>query len=89
VQGKLKSAYLTQLVTDWMGAEGWLKKFSCQHRRADLCRQEMIMKGKVTNKHVKEGEHLIECEIHSETPQGEKTTIGKAVVVLPTKESVA
>ncbi len=89
VQGKLKGAYLTQLVTDWMGTEGWLKKFSCQYRRVDLCRQRMIMKGKVTKKYVRDGEHIVECEIHSETPQGEKTTVGAAVVILPSKGSVA
>lgn len=89
VQGKLKGAYLTQLVTAWMGTEGWLEKFSCQYRRVDLCRGKMIMKGKVIKKYVKDGKHIVECEIHSETPKGEKTTIGTAVVVLPSKRPSA
>jgi len=89
VQGKLKAAYMTQLVTDWMGPEGWLKKFSCQYRRVDLCRGKMILKGKVTKKYLQDDEHVVECELHSETIKGEKTTIGTAVVVLPGKKSAA
>jgi len=29
VHGALKRQWLIQLVTDWMGAEGFLKKFAC------------------------------------------------------------
>ena len=35
VHGQLKRAWLIQLVTDWIGEQGILKKFSCQFRAMD------------------------------------------------------
>ncbi len=38
VHGLLKQAWLIQLVTNWMGDDGTLKKFSCQYRGMDFPR---------------------------------------------------
>jgi len=38
VHGQLKRAWLVQLITDWIGDEGTLKKFSCQFRAMDYPR---------------------------------------------------
>ena len=44
-------------------------------------------KGAVTKKYVQGGEHTVECDIWVENGKGEKTTPGKALVVLPSKEA--
>ena len=96
IHGALKRQWLVQLMTDWMGEQGTLKKFSCQYRAMDYPRRmETIAepeegetwwcKGKVTKKHVEGEEHCVDCNIWVENEKGEATTPGKATVVLPSK----
>ena len=85
VHGMLGMAFLGQLVTDWMGDEGILKKLSCNYRGMLFPGEDAICKGKVTNKYVNGSEHCVECEIWVENPRGEQATPGTAVVVLPSK----
>lgn len=97
VHGALKRAWLGQLMSDWIGEEGTLKKLSCQYRAMDYPRKMKTMtephdgetwwcKGKVSNKRVEDGEHIVECDIWVENAKGEKTTPGSATVSLPSKK---
>jgi hypothetical protein len=89
VHGRLTFAFLSQLVTDWIGEEGTLKKigvsFRGMHGPITHEGEDHISKGKVTQKYMKNGEHYIGLEIRAESPRGEVTTPGTAVVVLPSK----
>jgi len=96
VHGQLKRAWLVQLVTDWVGEQGTLRKFSCQFRGMDYPRlmkstfepqegETWWCKGTVTKKYVEGAEHWVECEIWVENSKGEKTTPGSAAVVLPSR----
>lgn len=94
----LKRAWLGQLMRDWIGKQGVLKKFSCQHRGMDYPRKMKTMeephegetwwcKGKASKKYVEGGEHLVECEILVENGKGERTTPGLPLVILPSREA--
>ena len=85
VHGRLKAAFMGQLMTDWMGDEGELRKLTCSYRGMDVPGEDLACKGKVTGKQVEGKDHLVECEIWTENPKGEKTTQGIAVVSLPSK----
>ena len=96
VHGQLKRSWLVQLITDWIGEQGFLKKFSCQFRGMDLPRLMKDMsnpregetwwcKGKVTKKSTEGDEHWVDCDIWIENGKGEVTTPGKATVALPSK----
>ncbi len=96
VHGALKRQWLVQLMTDWIGEQGTLKKFSCHYRAMDYPRLMKTMtepqegetwwcKGKVTKKHVEDGEYCVDCNIWIENGKGEVTTPGKATVVLPAR----
>ena len=85
VHGRLKNAFLVQLLTDWIGEKGWLKRISIQHRGMDLPCHPLACKGVVTRKYVEGGEHLVECEVWTENEKGEKTAPGRAVVALPSR----
>ena len=85
VNGRLKVAWLMQLMTRWIGDEGKLKKLGCQHRGMDIIGDTVKVKGVVTKKYVENGEHLVDCDIWTENPKGEKTAPGKATVILPSK----
>ncbi len=85
VHGALKSAWLGQLVGDWVGENGTVKKFGCSYRGMDVPGDTLTCKGTVTKTYVEGDERCVECEIWLENPKGEKTTPGTAVVVLPSK----
>ncbi|MDY6911058.1 MAG: MaoC/PaaZ C-terminal domain-containing protein [Chloroflexota bacterium] len=85
VHGRLKNAFLVQLLTDWAGDEGALKKIAIQHRAMDFPEHPLVCRGKVTNKYTKNGQHLVECEVWTENEKGEKTAPGTATVVLPSR----
>ncbi|MFH1485977.1 MAG: MaoC/PaaZ C-terminal domain-containing protein [Chloroflexota bacterium] len=85
IHGALKNAFLAQMMTDWIGVEGKLKKLGCSYRGMDSPGDTITCKGKVTNKYVKDGEHHLECEIWMENGKGERTTPGAATVVIPSR----
>lgn len=96
VQGGLKRAWLGQLVTSWIGDEGFIKRLSCQYRGMDYPRkmkditqpeegETWLCKGTVTGKRVKDDQHIVELEIWVENGKGERTTPGAATVILPSK----
>lgn len=85
LHGALKNAYLGQLMTDFAGELGWLRKLSVQYRGMDQPGSRVICKGKVVKKYVSNGDHLVDCEIWLENAKGEKTTPGSATVMLPSR----
>lgn len=96
VHGQLKRAWLVQLITDWIGGQGTLKKFSCQFRAIDYPRlmksstepqdgETWWCKGKITKKYVEGNDHCVDCDIWVENRKGERTTQGKATAVLPSR----
>ena len=96
VHGALKRSWLGQLMTDWIGEQGELKKLSCQYRAFDYPRKMKTMeephegetwwcKGRVSKKYLEGDKHFVECEIWVENGKGEKTTQGMALVTLPSR----
>lgn len=83
LHGALKCAFLGQLLTDWIGIEGTVKKLSAQYRGLDMPGSPLYCKGVVVRKYDEDDEHLVECEVWIENSDGEVTTPGSAVVALP------
>ena len=75
----------SQLVTDWMGPNGVLKKFKGQLRAPVYDGDSLIYKGKVAKKYSEDNENYVECEVWAERQDGSVVARGVAVVVLPTK----
>ena len=87
VHGPLRGAFLSQLLTRWIGDEGVLKKMSYANRDIAYVNEPLACKGTVTRKSIENGQGLVECDIWVENAQGAKLTLGNATVVLPRKES--
>jgi acyl dehydratase len=85
VHGQLVGAFLGQLMTDWVGEEGWLRKLSCSYKGMNYPGEAVTLRGKVLRKYVRGGGHFVDCSIWAENPKGEKTASGTAVVVLPSR----
>jgi acyl dehydratase len=85
VHGALKHAFLGQLLHDWVGDAGRIKKFGCQYRGMDEPNQEIACRGVVTKKYQEGAQNIVELDVWTENPQGQKTTPGVAVVTLPSR----
>jgi len=85
VHGQLVGAFLGQLMTDWVGEQGALRKLSCSYKGMNYPGEAVTCRGKVTKKYVQDGEHYVECSLWAENPKGEKTATGVAIVILPSR----
>ena len=83
VHGALKNAFLGQLVHDWAGNQARIEKYGCSYRGMDYPNEDILCKGVVTRKYEKNGEKLVDLEVWTENPKGQKTTPGTATVCLP------
>lgn len=89
VHGQLACSFLGQLMTDWMGELGTLRKLTCNYRGMNFPGEALICKGKVNKKYVEDREHYVECSIWTENVKGEKTVSGMAVIIIPSRGSPA
>jgi len=89
LHGALKNAFLGQLVTQWMGPQGSLKRLACQYRGMDFPGKPITGRGTVTGKHQRDGQFLVNCDIWLENSQGQKTTPGSATVALPSRSTLS
>ena len=96
VHGALKSAFLAQMLTDWIGDRGVLKTLSVQYRGMDVVGTRIYCKGLVTRVHppypspLPQGERgqefgVVDCQVWTEMEDGTRTTVGTAVVSLPSQ----
>ncbi len=75
----------TRVVTDWCGDEGWLKKFRMEMRRVNLIGDRLTFKGKVTGKHIEDGQHIVDLEVWGENPRDGVSVPCRGEVLLPSK----
>ena len=96
VTGQLKRAWLVQMLTDWIGEHGKIKKLTCRFRVVDYPRTMATVsepgegetwwcKGKVTKKSVEDDKHCVNCNVWVENGHGETTTAVRATVILPSR----
>ena len=80
------TAALGRLLTDWIGPDGWIRNFRIEMRKMNLLGDTMTVRGRVTDKHVKDGEHYVEADIWCETDRQGITTPCKTTLVLPSRD---
>jgi acyl dehydratase len=85
--GAMRETWLTHLLTDWIGDEGWLWKLSVQHRRFNFVGDTTWVKGKVTGKQIVDGQGQVEIELWCDNQRGITTSPATAVVLLPTRDA--
>jgi acyl dehydratase len=83
LHGALKNAFLGELMTEWMGPLGTLKRLSCQYRGMDFPGRPITAKGTVVRKYQLNGQYLVDCTIWLENAEGQRTTPGSATVSIP------
>ena len=82
VHGRLKYAAMGQLVSDWLGHEGWIRRIAAQYRGMDRRGAQFTCRGRVTSVSDESGLKVIELELWTENAEGQVTTTGSAEVVV-------
>lgn len=85
VHGALKNAFLGQLLHDWVAPGGRVLEFGCQYRGMDYPKQDLTCKGIVTRTYTEGDTNIVELDIWTENPDGQKTSPGTARVALPAR----
>lgn len=85
IHGQLVASFLSQLITDWVGEQGSLRKLICNYRSMSFPGEAITCQGTVSGKYIEDGAHYIECNIWAENAKGEKTVTGKTIVTVPTR----
>lgn len=83
--GGLRELFLTNIITNWMGDDGWLWKLSCQHRKFVYTGDTYWMKGRITDKREVDDRNEVHLEVWVENQWGTVVSPGTAVVLLPTR----
>ena len=85
--GAIREAILTNLVTNWMGDDGWLWKLSCQHRKFVYQGDTYWVKGRVKDKAMTVAGGEVRLEIWVQNQHGTVVSPGEATVLLPTRDA--
>ena len=82
VFGRLKYAALGQLVSDWLGHQGFIRRISASYRGMDRRGQSFTCRGRVTGLREEQGTGIVELELWTEGVDGQRTTEGAAEVAM-------
>ena len=85
VHGALKHAIMGRYLDEIAGPKGFVQEFKCSFRGMDEPGNDLIIKGSVTGKRQEGGKNLVDIEVWTENPDGQKTSPGSATVELPSK----
>jgi acyl dehydratase len=85
--GVQRFCWQIQLLTNWMGDDGWVKKSSAQYRKFVFFSDAVWLTGKVTKKYVDENnEYCVDIETSAINQRDVNVMPGHAVIILPSKE---
>lgn len=80
--GPQRISWMGQLMTNWMGDAGFLRKLSASIRRPNIFGDVSWCKARIADKRVEDGAHVVDLELQVDNQLGETTAKGAAVVEL-------
>lgn len=80
--GMLSMAFTAQMIMDWLGINGTIKKLKVRFTSMVRPGDTLTFNGKVIEKYRRKGEKYIVCEILCNNQMGEKTLTGETECVL-------
>lgn len=85
--GNMACDYYVQLLTDWAGNNGRLRKLSVQFRNFMVPGNTLTCGGKITGARVENGKGVVDLELWIRNEAGATCVPGKAVVEIPMKQA--
>ena len=83
--GPQRVCWLSQMVTDWMGDDGILRKLHASVRHPNIVGDTNTVYGEVTKKYTEGNEHLVELTVRNQNQSGLGTALATAIVSLPSR----
>ncbi len=83
VNGSLKNQYIGQLLVDFAGPGGWLRRLCVQHRGMDYPGDVLTASGTVTGIREADGVGHVDCALTLTNSRGRQTASGSGTVALP------
>ncbi len=80
------TAHCSQLITDWMGPHGALKKFKSRTLTPVYPEDTLVITGKVQRKFTEAGNNYVECEVVAEKQDGRIAAKASGIVTLPSRD---
>lgn len=87
--GPQRISWMGQLMTNWMGDAGFLRRLSASIRRPNIFGDVSWCRARVADKRVDDGAHVVDLELQVDNQLGETTARGTAVVELPARAAGA
>ena len=81
--GMLSMGFLGEFLANNAGGVGNVRKFRARFAKLTWPGDEITCRGTVTAVHDAAGARLVDCEIWTETQQGERKVVGTATLALP------
>jgi len=85
--GAIRETFLAHLVTNWMGDDAWLRRLHVQHRKFNFAGDTNWLLGRVESKERTEEGAAVTLDIQIENQRGLVLTPGKALILLPSRET--
>lgn len=85
INGTWKQHFLVQMMREWITSAGWLWKIDFSFRKLDVAGSTLTAWGKITKLEERDGYGYVTCEIGIRNQDGQESTPGTAVAVLPLK----
>ncbi len=87
--GRIRTQWVLNLLTNWMGDDGWVFKSYDESRKFNYHGDVSWVQGKVTRKWSGDSGDYVEVDAWIENQRDEVTTSGKATVLLPSRSKGA
>lgn len=87
VHGPHNTAHLAQLVTNWMGGWGALKKHYAEMRGNVFPGDTLTFEGRIAGKCVRDGQCSVDIESWADNQNGRRVMLGRSTVTLPSRDS--
>ena len=81
--GPQRVCWMAQVVTDWMGDGGTLKRMLNQIRHPNVVGDSNWVHGEVAKTYIEDGEHLVDVDVWVENQAGLSTAMSLVTVALP------
>ena len=85
--GPERVSWMSHLMTNWIGDDGWLYKLNAKIVRHNPVGDTLNISGKVTKKYQKDSQGYVECELLAANQDGESSCEAQATVILPFKKA--
>jgi hypothetical protein len=72
-------------MTNWAGDDGFIRRLNVTVKRPNIFGDVSWCRGRVVDKRVEDGAHLVELEVRIENQLGDVTADGTSIVELPAR----